>query len=225
MEFGILDEAAALVEKANSNLDPELVRVEEARTLLDAYAKVERLASYGRAVLARRVDAAAAVARAMGTSMGQAKKAVETGAVLVDAPTVGDALARGVVSLDQANEIAKAEQARPGSAGDLLTVAKEESFHVLREKARKVRLEAEQSRGLGERQNEARSARSYSDELGMVNIHLCLQPHVGTPIVNRADAEADRLYRAAKSNGEAEPFERHLSLLCQATARRGSRGS
>ena len=210
MRFAEIDNALELLEKANSKLDPDAVSAAGANELLAKYARAEKLASYGRAVLAGRVDAAA-VARATGTSMGQAKKTVETGAALRDAPEVGDALARGEVSLDQAGEIAKAEQARPGSAGELLTVARAESFHVLREKARTIRLEAEQSRGLGERQKEARSARSYNDELGMVNIHLRLQPHVGTPIVNRAEAEADRLYKAAKKVDETEPFERHLA--------------
>ena len=32
----------------------------------------------------------------------------------------------------------------------------------------------------------------------MVNLNLVLEPHVGTPIVNRAEAEAARLYRKAK---------------------------
>ena len=152
------------------------------------------------------------------------------------------------MSLDQAGEIAKAEQARPGAAEDLLAVAQSEAFHVLRDKARKVRLvpvppsscwpspgvrrsiclgnkarkvrlEAEQHRRLGDRQKEARSARRYSDDLGMVNIHLRLEHHVGTPIVNRAEADADRLYRKAKKNGITEPFERMLAdayagMLC-----------
>ena len=211
MESSIVTDAIELLEKANANLEPELLTGESARRLLDEYARAEKLASYGRTVLAARIDDAPAVARTTGTSMGVAKKTVETGAALAAAPEVGDALARGEVSLDQAGEIAKAEQARPGCSGELLSVAQAESFHVLREKARKVRLEAEQSRGLGDRQRDARSARSYSDELGMVNIHLRLEPHLGTPIVNRAEAEADRLYKAAKNKGEPEPFERHLA--------------
>ena len=53
----------------------------------------------------------------------------------------------------------------------------------------------------------------------MVTINLRLQPHIGTPIVNRAEAEAGRLYRGAKKKGETEPFERHLAdafarMLC-----------
>src|ERR671918_1688795 len=155
------------LEKANANLEADLLPVESARELFDEYAKVKKLAAYGEAMLASRIDDAAAVARATGTSMGQAKKTLETGAVLKDAPEVGDALARGEVSLDQAGEIAKAEQASPGSATELLAMAQSESFHALRDEARWVKLEAEQHRGLGERQKQARSARSYNDALGM----------------------------------------------------------
>jgi hypothetical protein len=199
------------LEKANANLDADLLPVDSARELLDEYARAEKLVSYGKAELARRIDDAATVARAAGTSMGKAKQTLETGAALKDAPEVSDALATGDISLDQASEIARAEQAKPGSAGELLKVAKEESFHALRDKSRRVTLEAEQHRGLGERQREARCARSYTDDLGMIDVHLRFQPHVGTPIVNRADAEASRLYRAAKKNGAQEPFERHLA--------------
>src|SRR5688500_14591047 len=47
-----------------------------------------------------------------------------------------------------------------------------------------------------------------------------LEPHVGTPIVTRAEAEARRLARKAKTaasaratgnNGDLEPFERYLA--------------
>jgi HNH endonuclease len=211
MTGNIVTEAAELLEKANANLEPELIPIDAARELLGDYARIKKLASFGEAVLARRIDDATAVARATGTSMGHAKKTLETGAALRDAPELGDALARGEVSLDQAGEIAKAERARPGSAGELLKVAREESFHVLRDEALRVKLEADRHKGLGERQKQARSARSYNDELGMVNIHLRLQPHVGTPIVNRTEAEAGRLYREARKNGDKEQFERHLA--------------
>src|ERR687892_630049 len=183
------------LDKANANLEPELLPAESARRLLDEYARAEKLAAYGRTLLAARIDDTSAVARATGTSMGHAKKTLETGAALKDAPEVGSALATGEVSLDQAGEIAKAEQASPGSATELLAMAQSESFHALRDQARRIKLEAEQHRGLGERQKQARSARSYNDDLGMVNIHLQFQPHVGTPIVN----------------GAQEPFERHLA--------------
>jgi hypothetical protein len=45
----------------------------------------------------------------------------------------------------------------------------------------------------------------------MVNIHLALEPHVGTPIVSRAEADAARRLTRARRDGAAEPFERHLA--------------
>ncbi len=45
----------------------------------------------------------------------------------------------------------------------------------------------------------------------MITINLLLEPHVGVPIVNRAETEAERRFRAAKRDGDQEPFERHLA--------------
>jgi hypothetical protein len=45
----------------------------------------------------------------------------------------------------------------------------------------------------------------------MIDLHLCLEPHVGAPIVSRAEAEAARRHRTAKKEGRSEPFERHLA--------------
>jgi hypothetical protein len=45
----------------------------------------------------------------------------------------------------------------------------------------------------------------------MIAINLRLEPHVGVPIVNRAEAEAGRRFRAAKRDGNQDPFERLLA--------------
>jgi hypothetical protein len=211
MEVAPIDEAVKFLEKANADLQPELLSVPEARALLDAYARAERLAAFGVAALAGMVDDAADLARATGTSLGKAKDTVATGKVLGGSHQLGDALRHGDISLDQATEIATAERSAPGAVEELLPVALGEAFHVLRDEARKVVLDAEQHRGLAARQQAARSARNYRDELGMVNIHIALEPHVGTPIVNRAEAEAARMVRQAKKKNQAEPFERHLA--------------
>jgi hypothetical protein len=211
MEVSAVHDAVTSLEKANANLEPELLSADDTRRLFATYARAEKLVAYGKTVLARKIDDAAEVARASGVSMGKAKASVETGQALGDAPEVRDAFKGGDISLDEATEIARAEQAQPGSASELLEVAHTESFQVLREMAREVVLEAEQHRGLAERQRAARRARSHTDGLGMVHIDLALQPHVGTPIVNRAEAEAARLYRRPKTEERVEPFERLLA--------------
>jgi len=205
-----VDRAIEFLEKANNELEPELMRAPDARRLMKAYAKAERLASFGLAALARKVADPDQVAKVTGTSVGKARETVATGKVLADSGELSMALQQGQVSLDQASEIAKAEASVPGVAGGLVQVAKKESFNVLKEKARAAKLDAEQHNGLAERQHNARSARTYSDALGMININLLLEPHVGTPIVARAQAEAQRLARQV-SREDRESFERYLA--------------
>lgn len=211
MKATAVDQAVEFLEKANGNLEPELLTAADARALLAAYARAERLAAFGVAALARKIDNADQVARATGTSAGKAKAVVETGKVLAASDDLNLALQNGEISMDQAAEIATAEVSAPGTAAKLVRVAKKEPFHVLKEQARKARLDAEQHRMLGERQRAARSARSYSDPLGMVHVHLQFEPHVGTPIVARAEVEAARIGRAAKAAGRPEPFDRYLA--------------
>jgi len=210
MGTGILEAIEAL-EKENANLQPELVTAERARELLSAYARAERLVSFGIAVLSRKLDDSAELARLTGSSVAKAKNVVATAKVMASSEDLSSALQHGDISLDQASEIAAAEESAPGAASELVAVAQEQPFHVLREKARKVKLEAEQHRDLAGRQHRARKARSHSDELGMVHIHMELEPHLGAPIAVRAEAEAQRLDRRAKAEGRKEPFECHLA--------------
>ncbi len=210
MERGILQAIEAL-EKENANLQPELMTAEGARRLLSAYARADKLVSFGIAALSRKLDDSSELARLTGSSLTKAKNVAATAKVMASSEDLSSALEHGDISLDQATEIAAAEESAPGAASELVTVAQEQPFHVLKEKARKVKLEAEQHRDLGNRQHQARKARSHSDELGMIHIHMELEPHLGAPIVARAEAEAQRLGRTAKADGRKEPFERHLA--------------
>jgi len=206
-----MDEAIKQIEKSNIDLEPEVLDAHSVRELLSRYAKAEKLVSYGKTMLAAKVDDATVVASTTGVSVGKAKAAVDTGRSLQEADQVREAFKSGAISLDQATEIARAEQSSPGSSTELLKLAQEDSFQALKERSRKLVLEAEQHRGLASRQHEARRARSFQDDLGMISISLLLEPHLGVPIVNRAETEASRLYRSAKKDGLQEPFERHLA--------------
>lgn len=76
------------------------------------------------------------------------------------------ALQHGEISLDQVAEIVAAEDSAPGAARELVAVAQEQPFHVLKERARRTKLEAEQQRDLATRTHAARRARTYRSELG-----------------------------------------------------------
>jgi hypothetical protein len=213
MDASYVEQAVQLLEKANAELQPELVSGPAAESLLAAYARAEKLAGYGVAALAARRADAGELARLTGTSIGKAKAVVATGRSLPASGELTAALAQGDISLDQAGEIAAAQESSPGAASELLEVARKESFHVLKAKARKAKLEAGQHQDLFCRQRAARFARSYGDELGMIHIHLALQPHLAVPITARAEAEAARLARGARGSRSPvrDSFEQHLA--------------
>lgn len=193
-----LVEALATIERFNRALDAGRVTANDARRLLRLYARGQRLCSYGVATLARNLDDATELSAITGSSVPEARATIDTGNVLAGCSELDHALGAGELSLAQAGEIAAAEKAAPGSAAQLIDVAKTSGFHVLRDEARRVRLDAERHRDLAARQHEARRASTRSDPLGMIHIYLALEPHVGAPIVARAEAEAQRLLRAAK---------------------------
>ena len=74
MESTHADEAVELLEKANANLEPELLSLAAARQQLQAYARAQRLVAFGVAVLARRIDEASEIARATGSSTSKARR-------------------------------------------------------------------------------------------------------------------------------------------------------
>ena len=201
-----LERAIELLEKANAELEPELLDSSSARAVLQRYARARRLVDFGVAAVARKVDDAAVVSRATGTPVGHAKATIELGNNLKAAPELGAALATGAVSAEQAIHIASAEASVPGVTENLVKVANSEPFHVFKDHARRLKLEAEQHNGLAARQHAARAARHYSDELGVTHIHLALEPLVATPIVS-----APRPMPSASTKQPRRPVRRNPS--------------
>jgi len=211
------------LEQANSTLDAQRCSRAEAERLLRFYSRIERLAAYGKAAVSARLGDPTELARVSGTSVGSARRTIENGRRVGESPRLAEAARCGEVSLDQAAVIARTATIAPDSIDDLLSVARTASFHALKDRARRVRLEAEDRSTLGRRQHEARRLRHWVGELGMVHIEAVLEPHVGAPIVTRLEDEARRLARA--TTADPEPFERHLAdSLPLVTTGNASRG-
>ena len=184
----------------------------EAERLLRLFARLEKLASAAVAVLSARLDDPTELARVAGTSVGRARGTIETGRRVAADPRLAAAAARAEISVDQADEIARAAAVAPGAVDGLLAVARSESFHVLKRQARQVRLAAQDPATLARRQHQARRLRHWVGELGMICIEAALEPHIGTPIVNRLQDHARRLTRNAKNNGDTpQRFQCHLA--------------
>ena len=204
------------VGRALRQVDPAALVVEDCVTLVERLAELEKVVAGVRVRAAARVaavgsrrihsegDAAEWLARATGTSTGAAKSAIETAGALEKCLTTAKALSEGKLSLEQAREITKCEEAAPGSEEELVRFAREHSLRGLKEETRKRRLAAVGPSDLHEKQQAAREFRHWRDELGMVSISAKLNPAAGVRLLNRMDAETDRLWRAASAEGKRD---------------------
>lgn len=132
-----------------------------------------------------------------------------------DLPVTAAAVAAGEVSLGQAAEVARAEKEVPGSEAELLDLAKRAGLGPVRERARQIILGAADPKKLGHRQHQARCFRHWRDGDGMVRFSGALAPVVGVGLMNRVDAEANRLSRAAqhKDSFAAHSADALVSML------------
>jgi Domain of unknown function (DUF222) len=144
------------------------------------------------------------LAQLAGSTVRQARIALETVAALDAYPDTADALFAGDVSLLQAGEIARTEREVPGSEHQLLKLARNASLGARRESARKRRVQAMDPEQLYAHQRARRSFTHWRDELGMGCYRGIAMPEDGIPFLNRIDAEADRIWREARRAGRAE---------------------
>ena len=145
------------------------------------------------------------LAKMSGTTGGQARAVLGTAAALGDCPATRDAVDAGELSLGQAEEILKTEAACPGTEAELLALARGSSLGVLRERARSRRHRAMDPAELHTRQQAARELRHWTDDLGMVRGAFALPPEVGVPMLNRLEAETDRIRKRARRERTDEP--------------------
>src|SRR5947208_3096236 len=164
---------ARALRDALSGFEPSLLSGEDCAAVAEELARTEKACAGVRAAAAARAaecgahrrrgwsDGADWLAQVSGTSRGEAKNALETVASMDSCPATRAALVAGEVSLAQASEIAKTEAVRPGSEVELVSLARRQSFTVLRDEVRKQRLAAVDPDELHRRQVAARSLRHW----------------------------------------------------------------
>lgn len=204
----LIDQAIDCLEKLNAELSPDLYAPWEAQSLHRRYAHVGKLSAFGELSLADRIGDPTELARVSGTSIGTARKALDASRQMAKTPPLAEALRRAELSFDQAYEIAKTESIAPGSTGILLDIARNGAFHVLKDEARRIRLEAKAGPGLAELQHESRHLHHRVTDNGMIRLEGEFEPHIGVPIVSRLQSEARRLARIATT---AESFDRYMA--------------
>lgn len=172
-------------------------------------------------------DPAAWLATQGGTTLHEARQALQIAAGLHTYPDTKAAALSGEVSFEQVAEITKTLAEVPADERALLAVARQGDLTEVRDATRAARHRAMDPEDLHRRQRQARSFRHWKDVMGMVRFSGALPPETGIPLVTRVERLAGQLRREARREPgtEPEPFEAHAAdALVQATREDGDLG-
>ena len=151
----------------------------------------------------------------MGSTNGEARMAIETATAIESCPEAQKALAAGQLSLAQAHEIATSPLQMIDAEHDLVDLARTSSLTAVHDAIRDRTLKGSDPAQLRECQRRHREFRHWRDRYGMVRLAVAFTPDVGIPIINRLEAEAERLRALARRSKIDEPFS---AQACDALA-------
>jgi Domain of unknown function (DUF222) len=202
-------------------LDPSCLGGEQARRLVEEFARIERLGAAGKAIAMRRVeetgtwaqagafrDGAAWLAATTGTTVSAARATIDAAERLEELPTTEAALRAGELSAVQVNEVTAAAAADPTAETSLLESARRDGVKGLKDECARVRAAActdEVARYDAIRQR--RSLRHWQDPDGAGRIDV-RGPVDGTARIMTALEPYEReLFEAARDAGRRERSE------------------
>lgn len=207
-----------------STLDPAVLHDQDVPTAFDVLAHMHKLIGGAMVRMAARYDevgdwkrsgsrsAEDAIARKTGTSVGQAKRSLQTSKNLTNTPGVDNALRQGDLSPDQADAISSGATASPDDEDELIRTAKKEPLQSLKQRAADVRARADKDReATRKRQHAARRLNRWKDEDGMYNLLVKLPPEMGAEIDARLKPGIDRAFADARDAGRFEPLEAYAA--------------
>ena len=199
--------ATRVMEDALFGLDARRLSGDDAAKAVEMLARHEKICAAKRVQLASRAAECDAhrkagcsrpsdwLAKHTGQSSAQARRELELASKLEDHPDTKAALENGEVSLDQADEAVKTDEACPGTEKEILDVAKRKGLGAAREKGRRLRQGAIPIEELERQRHAARDVHTWTDELGMLCLSARLLPEVGARLLSRLEAETEREWK------------------------------
>lgn len=228
--------AREAIRQAVAGLDPDDLTPHEAEQLFDAFDQVVRTAAAGCTLLARRIEdgvawkrtghrnAAEHLAAKTGTSLGAARRRLETSKALRDLPDTREEISQGTISPEQGETIADAAKANPRAERKLLDIAKRTNLNGLRDEAQRAKAAADPSPDDTHRRlHRARRVTRFTDGEGARHLNIC------GPVdsVSAIEAEIDRRLSAlVRQRPSGEPLDQRDALAFDAAvemARRSQR--
>jgi hypothetical protein len=203
-----------------------------------AFDRIERLAASAKTLLARKVEDQASywrsgaksveeqLAKLGGTTIRQARAALETSKQLAELPRTADAFRRGELSSTQVEAVAAAAVVKPDAETELLALAATTNVHELREECKRTRRNADpDSDPTHHRIHQQRSVHSYTDEEGAWNFHAHGTPERGAAFTAALDELTDEVFKAARTDGRREPREAYAFDALMLMADRAQHGT
>jgi len=158
-------------------------------------------------------SAAHLLAKTAGTTVGQAKDAIDTARRLADQPALDNAARQGKVSAQQAAVIADAAAADPTAEQTLLDAALAgASLAETRDEAARIKAAAHPDPEARRAKIHAeRFLRQYIDAEGAWNLRMRDNPEVGAQVMARLDTLTDELFHKARREGRRESREAYAA--------------
>ena len=209
----VLHSARAVV----AGLDVSSLTGSEVASRFAAFVELEKVAASAKLLLAPKVAKSETwataghrspeewIAKTSGTSLGQARQAIETAKKIESLPQTHAAVRAGALSLSQAAAVAEAAAADPSAESRLLEAAAVDPLKTLQDKSRRVVLDSRGSvEERYERQRKLREFSSWTDDEGMTAGRFRLTPEVGAAVLNKIRRETDRRFRQANQEALRE---------------------
>ena len=148
------------------------------------------------------------MARATGTSLGQAAGALATAQRLQELPATDEAFRSGRLSETQANELTAAAAVSPVREPELLRAAEREGAMALRRRCRQVRAAAEADEpGRHDAIHRSRHLRHWRDPDGGFRLAGLLAPEAGALLLAALRPHQERMLAEARRAGRRESNE------------------
>ena len=212
--------ALSVVADVCARLDPVAVPMHQVVEVFDAFAALERSAGGAVLRMAARYEEAGQwkqngarspeedIARKTGTGTTRARRRLSTSKRLRSQPKTEDAVRRGQVSPEQADEVSEGAGAAPDAEDELLDTAQRRPLHDLRRKVAEERAKADRDREeRARRLHRQRGLRRWDDAEGMGNLLLRLPGDRMNEIDARLKPLIDRAFADARDAGRMEPVE------------------
>jgi Domain of unknown function (DUF222) len=229
-----LSELRGAMSEYATRFDPALVSASDAASVVEDAAAIKNMAATVEALAAARVaetelwksdgdrSAAHQLARATGTSIVQARDALEAARRLQDLPTTAAAARRGELSAQQVAVIADAATADPHAESRLLEQSRKSSFGELRDECARTKATACDLEARRQRIHKHRYLRTWNDVEGGSNLHLRDNPEIVAGIMAALEPIRDELFEDARKDGRREPQEAYTADALAELARRAA---